>query len=49
MNLILQNKDQWKILVANKRYCLISGADEFLTLIKTMSDRYSILYQPRHK
>lgn len=49
MDEILQNKEQWKILVYDSQYCMTVCADSFLTLLNTMSDRYSILRQPRHK
>jgi len=49
MDEILQNKERWKILVYDSQYCMTVCADSFLTLLNTMSDRYSILRQPRHK
>ncbi|XP_060843962.1 RAD50-interacting protein 1 [Rhopalosiphum padi] len=49
MDEIIQNNDQWKILVYDSQYCMTVSADSFLTLLNTMSDRYSILRQPRHK
>ncbi|XP_060856696.1 RAD50-interacting protein 1 [Metopolophium dirhodum] len=49
MDEIIQNKEQWKILVYDSQYCMTVCADGFLTLLNTMSDRYSILRQPRHK
>ncbi|XP_025419598.1 RAD50-interacting protein 1 isoform X2 [Sipha flava] len=49
MDDILQNKDQWKVLVVDSHYCMTACADSFLTLLNTMSDRYNILRQPRHK
>ncbi|XP_022164709.1 RAD50-interacting protein 1 [Myzus persicae] len=49
MDEIIQNKEQFKILVYDSQYCMTVCADSFLTLLNTMSDRYSVLRQPRHK
>lgn len=49
MDVIIHNKEQWKILIYDSQYCMTACADSFLTLLNTMSDRYSILRQPRHK
>lgn len=46
---ILYNNNQWKVVVEDPQYRMTSCADGFLTLLNTMSDRYSILRQPRHK
>lgn len=46
---ILHNEEQWKILVDDSQYCMTACSDSFLILLNTMSDRYSILRQPRHK
>lgn len=49
MDAILLNKEQWKVIVFDSQYCMTICADNFLTLLNTMSDRYSILRQTRHK
>ncbi|XP_050438401.1 RAD50-interacting protein 1 isoform X2 [Adelges cooleyi] len=46
---ILDNDELWKILVNDTQYKLTTCADNLLTLLNTMTDRYSILRQPRHK
>lgn len=50
LNTILSNKEkQWNILVKDNQYTITMAADSFLILLNTMSDRYSVLRQPRHK
>ncbi|VVC45233.1 Hypothetical protein CINCED_3A025352 [Cinara cedri] len=50
LNAILSNEEnQWDILVKDHQYIVTLGADSFLTLLNTMSDRYNLLRQPRHK
>jgi len=46
---ILQNESKWTILVKDKEYFVTDCAQNFLILLDTMSDRYLILRQPRHK
>lgn len=49
INIILHNTEQWKVIVEDSQYFMTACADSFLTLLNTMSDRYCILHQPRHK
>lgn len=46
---ILKDPHQWKVLIEDSQYIMTVASDSFLTLLNTMSDRYSILRQPRHK
>lgn len=50
LNTILSKEEQkWNILVKDKQYIITQSADSFLTLLNTMTDRYNVLRQPRHK
>lgn len=49
MDVMLSNKEHWKVIVVDSQYCMTVCADSFLTLLNTMTDRYTILRQTRHK
>jgi len=49
MEEILHNEHKWNIVVKDNEYCMTICAESFLILLDTMSERYSVLHQPRHK
>jgi hypothetical protein len=49
MDRILSSESAWAEVTGNEELKITEAAEAFLTLLHTMTDRYSILPQPGHR